>query len=123
MEYKWAAVDRYSLLKDFARENRLHMTDAENYLWVHLMKKNTGEKFKRQYIIGDYIADFACISKHLIIEVDGGYHSEPLQIEDDVVRTAWLEKMGWKVIRFTNEEVLADINTVLNIIREHINNY
>lgn len=98
------------------------MTLAENYLWRQLMGNFKEAKFKRQYIIGDYIADFASIKLNLILEVDGGYHSEPIQIEDDAVRTEWLNKMGWKVIRFTNEEVLNNINKVLECIQSQINN-
>jgi len=120
MEYKWAAPDRYGLLKEFAKQNKEHMTYAENFLWIHLLGSSLGVKFRRQFIIGDYIADFACLPKRFVIEVDGGYHSEPIQIEDDEMRTMWLNRMGWKVIRFSNDEVLHDITSVLNIIKDNI---
>ena len=120
MDYKWASPDRYELLKEFAKENRLHMTDAENFLWLHLMIHLKETKFKRQFIIGDYIADFASIKHRLVIEVDGAYHSEPIQIENDKIRTSWLNKMGWKVVRFSNEEVFCDIQSVLHIIENNI---
>ncbi len=120
MDYKWASPDRYELLKEFAKENRLHMTDAENFLWLHLMNHLKEAKFKRQFIIGDYIADFASIKHRLVIEVDGAYHSEPIQIENDEIRTSWLNKMGWKVVRFSNEEVFCDIQSVLHIIENNI---
>ena len=73
--------------------------------------------FLRQYIIGDYITDFACLEPKLVIEVDGGYHSEPRQVEDDAIRQEWLERQGFKVIRFTNEEVEFDIDNTINIIK------
>ena len=120
--HHWSSPDRYGILKEFAKENRKNMTLAENYLWRQMMGNFKEAKFKRQFIIGDYIADFASIKLNLIIEVDGGYHSEPIQIEDDAVRTAWLNKMGWTVIRFTNEEVLYDIDNVLKAIQSQINN-
>ena len=70
----------------------------------------------RQHVIGDYIVDF--VSRHggLVIEVDGGYHSEPRQKEDDQLREEKLEEMGYHIIRFSNEEVLYDIDNVLNQI-------
>jgi very-short-patch-repair endonuclease len=72
-------------------------------------------------VIGDYIVDF--VSRHggLIIEVDGGYHSEPLQQENDKLREEELERMGYHMLRFSNEEVLNDIETVLNEIDKYFN--
>ena len=64
-----------------------------------------------------YIVDFICLEKNLIIEVDGGYHSEPRRIDDDTTRQAWLELQGFKVVRFTNEEVLFDIKNTYNKIK------
>ena len=76
-------------------------------------------KFNRQYVIYDYIVDFICLEKKLIIEIDGGYHSEYEQIEKDEHRTEKLEAMGFKVIRFANEEIFANIEWVINKIKEH----
>ncbi len=119
MSYKTASPDRYGLLKVFARENRKNATLAESVLWEHLREGVSGERFLRQHIIGDYIADF--VSRHggLIIEVDGGYHSEPRQQEDDELREEYLEKRGYHIIRFTNEEVLYDIDNVLETIEKY----
>ena len=78
-----------------------------------------GHKFLFQYIIGEYIVDFLCPDCKLIIEVDGDYHTELTQQHDDEIRTRWLENAGYKVIRFTNEQVLNDIDNVI----EEINNY
>ena len=115
--YNTASPDRYLLLKDFAQINKRYQTDAERLLWEHIRAKQLSVKFNRQHIIGDYIVDFVCIEKGLVIEVDGGYHSEYEQIEKDEFRTERLRDLGFSVIRFTNEEVLEDISTVLRRIK------
>lgn len=114
IDFRTSSPDRYRILKDFARENRKNMTEAESVLWNSLRNKSLGVKFLRQHIIGDYIVDFVCQETGLIIEVDGGYHSEPCQKEDDETRTKYLESKGFKVIRFTNEEILFNIESVIN---------
>ena len=70
----------------------------------------------------DYIVDFVCIEKKLVIEVDGGYHSEYEQIEKDENRTLRLHDWGFNVIRFKNEDILRDISSVLEIIKINLNN-
>ena len=89
---------------------------AEQVLWKYIREQALGVKFLRQHIIGDYIADFAAPECMLIIEVDGAYHSEPEQMYDDAIRTSSLEKSGFKVIRFSNEEVLYNTNETINRI-------
>ena len=74
----------------------------------------------RQHVIGDYIVDFVCRDDGLVIEVDGTYHAEREQQMDDEIRTHDLEKMGFRVIRFTNEEVLYDIEAVLEEIENQL---
>ena len=96
------------------------MTEAESRLWQFLKKNQLGVSFRKQHIIGTFIADFICLSSRLIIEVDGGYHTLPNQVISDEERTRFLEGLGYKVIRFTNEEVLYDIDKVLNMIKENI---
>ena len=98
--YQMAYPDRYDILKTFIREHRNNPTEAEKVLWQLLRGKTLGVKFRRQHAIGDYIADFACLSANLVIEVDGGYHQEPNQQEIDQIRTEYLESKGFKVIRF-----------------------
>lgn len=112
--FKTAYPDRYALLKFWARENRNHMTEAERILWFHVRGKQLGYKFIRQQIIADYIVDFACMEKYLVIEVDGGYHSEPVQQEDDQTRTDKLNKLGFRVLRFANDDVMLDIENTLD---------
>ena len=120
MEYRTASPDRYGLLKAYARENRRNATLAEQVLWNYLRERPLDVIYKRQHIIGDYIADFVALSEQLIIEVDGAYHAEREQQGDDAIRTANLEHLGFRVIRFTNEEVLYNTNQVINVINEQI---
>ena len=107
------------MLREYARRNRRNATLAEQYLWEHLRGKALGVDFLWQHVIGDYIADF--VSRHggLVIEVDGGYHSEPQQQEDDAARENNLESMGYHVMRFSNEEVLYDIDNVIRLISDY----
>lgn len=76
-DYMTSSPDRYAILKRFARENRMNMTYAETLLWESLRGLLRTFRFRRQHIIGDFIVDFACIEQKLIIETDGGCHSEP----------------------------------------------
>ena len=115
--YNTASPDRYTLLKDFALKNKQFPTEAEKLLWQYICAKQLTVKFNRQHIIGDYIVDFVCIEKKLVVEVDGGYHSEYEQIEKDEFRTERLNEMGFTVIRFSNEEVLGNTPSVINIIK------
>ena len=119
--YNTAAPDRYLLLKSCAQTNKCFQTDAERLLWEHIRAKQLSVKFNRQHIIGDFIVDFVCIEKGLVIEVDGGYHSEYGQIEKDELRIERLKDLGFHVIRFKNEDVLGDISGVLNIIKKQLN--
>ena len=116
----YASPDRYGLLKEYARENRNNMTLGEKALWSSLRHKFLGCRFYRQYIIADYIVDFLCHEGGVIIEVDGGYHSEPRQAEDDELRTQRLEQLGFHVLRFSNEEILENIEDVEDKILEFI---
>ena len=110
----------YGLLKQYVKENRRKETQAESILWKYLRMDQLGVHFRRQYIIGNYIADFACLAKRLIIEIDGGYHQLPTQQVSDSERTEWLEDQGFKVIRFTNEEILFDTDNTIKKIQEYI---
>ncbi|MBR4387734.1 MAG: endonuclease domain-containing protein [Prevotella sp.] len=119
-DYQTADPTLYGLLKDLAKNNRSHPTEAESILWDCLKGKSLGVPFKRQHIIGEFIADFVCIPEKLIIEVDGGYHQLPEQQTNDEERQQWLEYQGFTVLRFTNEEVIGNINGVLETIENHI---
>ena len=93
---------------------------AEQVLWKYIREQVLGVKFLRQHVIGDYIADFVAPECMLVLEIDGAYHSEPQQMYDDAIRTSSLEKSGFKVIRFSNEEVLYNTQDTLNKIKQHI---
>ena len=118
MKYETASPDIYPLLSAFARENRKNATVAERVLWEHIRQDALGVKIQRQHIIGDFIVDFLAPNERLIIEVDGAYHAEPRQKADDELRTGILEGKGYKVIRFSNEDVLYDTDMTINKIKE-----
>ena len=120
--YKSSSPDRYLMLREYARRNRENATLAEQYLWEHLRGKTLGLDFLRQHIIGDYIVDFVSRHDGLVIEVDGGYHSEPQQQQEDVIRENYLERMGYHVMRFSNEEVLFNIDSVIKQITAYFEN-
>ena len=111
----------YGLLKEYAENNRKKPTEAEAVLWEVLKGKGIGEKFRQQHIIGDFIVDFFCMDKGLVIEIDGGYHNYPPQMKSDAERTKVLSKLGYIEIRFKNEEVLGDIDGVLQRISNFCN--
>lgn len=119
-EFKTADPFLYDLLKGFANENRKKSTEAETVLWDCIKGRQLGHPFRRQHIIGEFIADFACIPAKLVIEIDGGYHQLPEQQTSDEQRQEWLESQGFTVIRFTNEEVISDIDNVLETIEQYL---
>ena len=118
IKYQTASPDIYPQLRAYARENRKNATIAEQVLWEHLRHDALGVKMQRQHIIGDFIVDFLAPNEKVIIEVDGAYHAEPRQKEDDELRTRILEGKGYEVIRFSNEEVLYDTNMTIKKIKE-----
>lgn len=119
-DFHLACPDRYGLLKEYAKELRRKPTEAERALWQMLKGKSLGVSVKRQYVILDFIADFYIPEQQLIIEVDGGYHNSPDQITLDESREKRLRNVGYNILRFTNEEVLADTERVVKDIYEYI---
>ena len=103
-------------LKDFAKEHRQNPTEEETILWEELRNSKLGHKIRRQHTIGVFIADFVCLDKRLVIEVDGGYHSA--NKEFDQARTEFLNIEGFQVIRFTNEEIKNDLKKVLHSTKD-----
>ena len=102
-------------MKSLARSLRHHSTDAERILWRHLRARRlAGYKFRRQVVLEPYIVDFLCLKARLIVEADGGQHLQ--QVKSDAERSCYLEKLGYKVIRFWNHEILGDIDSVLERI-------
>ncbi|TAH02943.1 MAG: leucine--tRNA ligase [Sphingobacteriales bacterium] len=107
------------ILLDKAKEMRKTPTNAENILWLRLKSKALEFKFRQQHLIDNYIVDFVCISKGLVVEVDGEIHNS--QLEYDAERTKILNQVGFKVIRFTNQEVIDNIDKVLSEIERELN--
>jgi methionine--tRNA ligase beta chain len=115
--YRTADPMTYSLVKTFVEQHRSDPTEAENALWQILRgKKIGGYKFRRQHIINNYIADFIALAEKLIIEIDGLIHQLPENKSNDEIRTTELNRHGFEVIRFTNEQVLKDTDNVINAI-------
>ncbi|MFH1926216.1 MAG: endonuclease domain-containing protein, partial [Chloroflexota bacterium] len=108
-------------LKQYSRQLRENMTDAERRLWSKIrMKQLKGYQFYRQKPIGDYIVDFFCPMAKLVIEIDGSHHLVGETIEYDRIRDDYLSSLGLRVLRFTNTDVLTDIETVVDSIRGEI---
>ena len=101
-----------------ARKLRRNCTDAERKLWRHIRRRQlNGLKFRRQQPLGDYIVDFVCFEARLIIELDGGHHSEEKNKSKDMEREKNIQEMGYRVLRFWNNEVMNNISGVLEAIR------
>jgi very-short-patch-repair endonuclease len=102
-------------MKSLVKNLRKNQTEAERKMWRHLKSRAlAGYKFRRQCLIGPYIADFVCFEKMIVIEIDGGQHADRLQ--RDLRRTQYLESRNFKVIRFWNNEVLTNTDSVLSAI-------
>jgi len=96
-----------------AKTLRKEMTEAETKLWRFLRNSHTGYKFRRQFPIGPYIADFACIQLKLVIEVDGGQHCENT---GDARRTNYLNSLGYEVVRFWNNDIINNVEGVISTL-------
>ena len=103
----------YGKLKQFSLSHRNEPTQAETLLWDRLRNKKEGFKFRRQHVIGQFIADFACLKKGLIIELDGNHHQLSEVRLSDEDRTMRLKEMGFEVLRFTNDQVLDGLDDVV----------
>ncbi|MGQ0660426.1 endonuclease domain-containing protein [Sphingosinicella sp.] len=102
-------------ISKYAAPMRRAPTDAEQALWLALRgRRLAGLKFRRQWTLGPFIADFCCLEQRLIVEADGGQHDEAA----DAARTAWLEHKRFRVLRFWNHDVLGNLEGVLQAILE-----
>lgn len=96
------------------------MTDAKIRLWFHIRDRRlAGFKFRRQHPIGPYFADLACVERHLVLELDGGRHAAGC--EADSRRTLYLERRGWRVVRFWDNEALEHPSLVLEALLRELN--
>jgi len=107
-----------NVLIEKAKENRNNPTEAEKALWSQLRNKNLDDKFRRQHLIDDFIVDFVCLRKKLVVEVDGEIHETKKEYDEE--RTKILNDKGFKVIRFKNEEVLGNTDAVLKEITKQL---
>ena len=118
-EGRWGCYIVKNSLTPFAKQLRKRPTDEENLLWRHLQRKQIeGFKFRRQQPIGNYIVDFVCLTKKIVIEIDGGQHA--VYKENDRIRDAWLRANGFSVLRFWNTELFENLEGVLETIRNEL---
>ena len=117
------ATDLFNLksVEEKRRYLRHRMTKAEGLLWFKLRNRQLGFKFRRQYSIGKYIVDFCCPESSLIIEIDGGVHFYSENELTDSERQKFLEKLGFKVLRYTNLEIIYNIKSVLEDLNKRLN--
>ncbi len=107
----------HTMPNDRARTLRRNMTEAETMLWSKLRDRQVeGLKFRRQHAIGPFIADFVCLERRLVVEVDGGQHAEVA--ERDEARSAIIAEHGFRVVRFWNSEVMANTRGVIDEIAD-----
>ncbi len=108
-------------LTRLARSLRRGATAAERRLWQGLRRKQVeGFRFRRQVILGDFIADFACFDARLVVEVDGATHSNDVEIARDAARSSALAEQGYAILRFTNDEVFRNLDGVLDTIHARL---
>ena len=103
-----------------AKNLRNTMTEAELILWAHIKGGINGLKFRRQHPIGNYIADFFCHKVKLIIELDGSIHKHSAVSELDEIRQRDLESLGYHIIRFSNNDIYKNLESVIETIRQTI---
>lgn len=97
---------------------RRAQTEPEKRLWMLLRRRlpQQGTHFRRQVALGPYVADFACLSARLIIEIDGDQHGHGHALRYDATRTAWLEAQGYRVLRFSNRQIMTEAEMVLDAV-------
>lgn len=111
-------------LKGSARRLRKNQTEAEKLLWSKIRKRQLmGLKFQRQFELGTYIVDFVCRDLKVIVELDGGQHNEQETRLYDQQRTLYLESLGFKILRFWNNDVMENIDGVLESIVSYVNSH
>ena len=112
----WRTQGRtWGLLKPLARSMRLDCTGPERLLWLRLRHRQLGWTFRRQFVIGRFVADFFCSEARLVVEVDGAVHAS--RLERDAERDAWMRARGLRVVRVGNEDIVLDPDAVVHAIR------
>jgi very-short-patch-repair endonuclease len=108
------------MLKQKARDLRKNLTNAERILWNQLrLKQVGGHKYRRQHPLGNYIVDFVCLEKRLVIELDGGQHAEQSLYDEN--REAWIISQGYQVLRFWNNQIFNELDAVKQTIYKNLN--
>jgi len=112
----WRARGRtWGLLKPLARSMRHHATEPERLLWLRLRQRQLGFTFRRQFVIGRFVADFFCPDARLVVEVDGAVHAS--RFERDAERDAVMQEMGLRVVHIRNEDILDDPEGAVRAVR------
>ena len=112
-----ANPQNYDVLKENAKQMRKEPTEAEKAFWEIATSGQLEAKFRRQHIIGDYIVDFVCFEKKLIVEIDGGYHDDVEQQKEDNLRSEELKDYGFAILRLRNEEVIGNPEEVIRKVK------
>ena len=112
MQKKYGTKPKF---KEKRSESEKNMTKEEAHLWYQVLCRYS-PRFRRQYVIGNYIIDFYCHQAKLVVELDGSQHCEPEEIRKDRVRTAYLESLGLQVLRFSNLDVIRKFRSVCEVI-------
>ena len=112
-----ANPQNYDVLKENAKQMRKEPTEAEKAFWEIATSGQLEAKFRRQHIIGDYIVDFVCFEKKLIVEIDGGYHDDVEQQIEDNLRSEELKDYGFAILRLRNEEVIGNPEEVIRKVK------
>lgn len=120
-EKYWPVLHNLPYLCERRRALRRNLTSAEKRVWHMLRGSRLGMRIRRQHSMGNFIVDFYCARRKLIIEIDGKYHEDPLIALYDEYREAWLREQGFEMIRFTNEQVLQMPEVVLAEIDQCLN--
>jgi len=106
-------------IKIFAKKLRSNPTPAEYFFWSHIRcRQVAGFKFRRQFPLGEYVVDFICLDKKLIVELDGGQHNTDESEHYDARRTKWLNEKGYRVVRFWNNDVMNNMEGVMERLFE-----
>lgn len=111
-------LNNFISTKEKRRDLRNSMTESERIIWSRIKSDKPGFRFRRQFSMGYYIADFYCPKKKLVIEIDGAVHSN--QGKYDAIRDKFMKDFGMKVFRFRNDEVRNNLNVVINEIIKHL---
>lgn len=118
--YMKTSSEIWATSKENARDHRKNPTDAESSMWELVRDHRMGHHFRRQHAIENFIVDFVCLKKRLVIEVDGSIHDDPERIEKDASRTTRLNELGFRELRFTNDEVLHNSEDVTRKILKEL---